>query len=50
MYNGTTYKGLPNIIKTINQIIGDKTIFQLSNDKEISKVVFESYASNKYAA
>ena len=50
VYNGTTYKGLPNIIKKINQIIGGKTVFQLSNDKEISKVVFESYASNKYAA
>ena len=50
VYNGTTYKGLPKIIKTINQIIGDKTIFQLSKDKKISKVVFESYASNKYAA
>jgi len=50
VYNGTIYKGLPRIIKTINQIIGNKTIFQLSNDKEISKVVFESYASNKYAA
>ena len=50
VYNGTIYKGLPRIIKTINQIIGNKTIFQLSNDKEISKVVFESYASSKYAA
>ena len=50
VYNGTTYKGLPKIIKTINQIIGDKTIFKLSKDKKISKVVFESYASNKYAA
>jgi len=50
VYNGTTYKGLPRIIKTINQIIGNKTIFQLSNDKEISKVVFESCAFNKYAA
>jgi len=50
VYNGTTYKGLPKIIKTINQIIGEKTIFQLSKDKKISKVVFESYASNKYAA
>jgi len=50
VYNGTTYKGLPKIIKTINQIIGNKTIFQLSNDKKTSKVVFESYVSNKYAA
>ena len=50
VYNGTIYKGLPRIIKTINQIIGGKTIFQLSNDKEISNVVIESYASNKYAA
>ena len=50
VYNGTIYKGLPRIIKQINQIIGNKTIFQLSNDKEVSKVVFESYASNKYAA
>jgi len=50
VYNGTIYKGLPRIIKQINQIIGNKTIFQLSNDKEISKVVFESYVSNKYAA
>lgn len=50
VYNGTTYKGLPKIIKQINQIIGDKTIFQLSNDKETIKVVFESYVSNKYAA
>ena len=50
VYNGTIYKGLPRIIKIINQIIGNKTIFQLSNDKEISKVVFESYVSNKYAA
>ena len=50
VYNGTTYKGLPKIIKIINQIIGEKTIFQLSKDKKISKVVFESYASNKYAA
>lgn len=50
VYNGTTYKGLPNIIKKINPIIGGKTIFQLSNDKEISKVVFKSYASLKYAA
>ncbi|MEA3454321.1 MAG: hypothetical protein U9R12_05250 [Candidatus Caldatribacteriota bacterium] len=50
VYNGTTYKGLPKIIKIINQIIGGKTIFQLSKDKKISKVVFESYASNKYAA
>jgi hypothetical protein len=50
VYNGTTYKGLPKIIKTINQIIGEKTIFQLSKDKKTSKVVFESYASNKYAA
>jgi len=50
VYNGTTYKGLPKIIKTINQIIGDKTIFQLSKDKKSSKVVLESYASNKYAA
>ena len=50
VYNGTTYKSLPRIIKQINQIIGNKTIFQLSNDKEISKVVIESYASNKYAA
>jgi hypothetical protein len=33
VYNGTTYNGLPNIIKKINQIIGNKTIFQLSNDK-----------------
>ena len=50
VYNGTTYKGFPKIIKTINQIIGDKTIFKLSDDKKISKVVFESYASSKYAA
>jgi len=50
VYNETTYKGLPNIIKKINQIIGGKTIFQLSNDKEISKVIFKSYASIKYAA
>jgi len=50
VYNGTIYKGLPNIIKKINQIIGGKTVFQLSNDKEISKVVFKSYASNKYAS
>ncbi len=50
VYNGTSYKGLPKIIKTINQIIGDKTIFQLSKDKKISKVVFESYASIKYAS
>ena len=50
VYNGTTYKSLPRIIKQINQIIGNKTIFQLSNDKKISKVVFESYASNKYAS
>ncbi len=50
VYNGTPFKGLPKIIKKINQIIGNKTIFQLSNDKEISKVVFKSYASNKYAA
>jgi hypothetical protein len=50
VYNGTIYKGLPRIIKQINQIIGNKTIFQLSNDKKTSKVVFESYASNKYAA
>jgi len=42
VYNGTIYKGLPRIIKQINQIIGNKTIFQLR--------VFESYASNKYAA
>jgi hypothetical protein len=48
VYNGTTYKGLPKIIKKINQIIGGKTVFQLSNDKEISKVVFKSYASTKY--
>ena len=33
-YNGTTYKGLPKIIKTINQIIGEKIIFQLSKDKK----------------
>ena len=50
VYNGTTYKGLPKIIKTINQIIENKTIFKLSNDKKTSKVVFESYVSNKYAA
>ena len=50
VYNGTIYKGLPRIIKQINEIIGDKTIFQLSNDKEISNVVIESYVSNKYAA
>ena len=50
VYNGTTYKGLPNIIKKINQIIGGKTIFQLSNDKETSQVVFKSYASIRYAA
>ena len=50
VYNETTYNGLPNIIKKINQIIGGKTIFQLSNDKEISKVVFKSYASIKYGA
>jgi len=50
VYNGTTNKNLPNIIKKINQIIGGKTVFHLSNDKEISKVVFKSYASNKYAA
>jgi len=50
VYNGTTYKGLPKIIKIINQIIGDKTVFQLSNDKKTSKVFFESYVSNKYAA
>lgn len=49
VYNGTTYTGLPNIIKTINQIIGETTIFQLSKDKKTSKVVFKSYASNKYA-
>ena len=50
VYNGTMYKGLPSIIKQINRIIGNKTIFQLSKDKEISKVVFESYASNKFTA
>ena len=50
IYNGTTYKGLPKIIKKINQIIGGKTVFQLSDNKEISKVVFESYASLKYAS
>jgi len=50
VYNGTTYKGLPKIIKTINQLIGEKTIFKLSNDKKNSKVVFESYVSNKFAA
>jgi hypothetical protein len=45
VYNGTNsnYKGLPSIIKKINQIIGGKTVFQLSNDKEISKVVLKSY-------
>ncbi len=41
---------MPKIIKTINQIIGDKTIFQLNNDKKTSQVVIESYASSKYAA
>lgn len=41
---------MPKIIKTINQIIGEKTIFQLSKNKKTSKVVFESYDSNKYAA
>jgi hypothetical protein len=50
VYNGTSYKGLPKIIKTINQIIGEKTIFQLSKDKKSSKVVFESYASIKYVS
>jgi hypothetical protein len=52
VYNETTYNGLPQIIKKINQIIGNKTIFQLSNDEVISKseVVFKSYASIKYAA
>jgi len=43
VYNGTNYKGLPSIIKKINQTIGGKTVFQLSNDKEISKVVLKSY-------
>jgi hypothetical protein len=50
VYNGTTYKGLPKIIKKINQIIGDKTVFQLSDNKEISKVLFKSYASLKYSS
>ena len=50
VYNGTRYKGLPSIIKQINRIIGNKTIFQLCNDKEISKVVFTSYASSKFTA
>jgi len=50
VYNGTTYKGLPKIIKKINQIIGNKTVFQLSDNKEISKVVFKTYASLKYSA
>jgi len=50
VYNGTMYKGLPRIIKQINQIIENKTIFQLSDDKEISKVVFETFASNKFTA
>ena len=49
VYNGTIYKGLPRIIKQINQIIGGKTVFQLSNDEEISKVVFKPYTSHKYA-
>ncbi|GAG95143.1 unnamed protein product [marine sediment metagenome] len=50
VYNGTKNKKyLPRIMKQINQIIGGKTVFQLSNDKEISKVVFKSYASHKYA-
>ena len=50
VYNGTTYNGLPNILITFNQIIGEKTIFKLSKDKKTSQVVIESYASNKYAA
>jgi len=49
VYNGTTYKGLPKLIKQINQIIGGKTVFQLNNDEEMSKVIFKSYASIKYA-
>jgi len=50
VYNGTLYNGLPKIIKKINQIIGNKTIFQLSDDEKISKVVFKSYASFKYSS
>jgi hypothetical protein len=50
VYNGTMYKGLPKIIKQMNQIISNKTIFELSDDKEISKVVFESYVSNQFTA
>ena len=49
VYNDTLFKGLPRVIKEINQIIGGNTIFQLSNDKKISKVVFESDASTKYS-
>ena len=54
VYNGTgnPYKSkcLPKIIKQINEIIGNKTIFQLSNNKKISKVVFVRYANVKYLA
>jgi hypothetical protein len=50
VYNGTNYNGMKNIISKFNDIIENKTIFQLSDNKERSNIIFQSYASNEYAA
>lgn len=49
VYNQTRYKGLAEIVRGINRIIGGDTTFKLSNDKEKSRIIFETYSSIQYA-
>ena len=49
VYNGTSFKGMKRLIDKLNLLTGEKVIFRLSDNKEESQIVFQSYANVKYA-
>ena len=49
VYNGTTYLGMKRLIDEFNLLTGVKVIFRLSDNKKESQIIFQSYASLKYA-
>jgi len=49
VYNGTTYLGMKRLIDKFNLLTGGKVIFRLSDNKEESQIIFQSYANLKYA-
>lgn len=50
VYNGTSYNGMNRVIDKLNQITGGKLNFRLSDNKEESQVIFQSYANLKYVS